>query len=195
MILLPGPSTTFTLAVAVARGRTAGSATSLGIGTGSLFHAIAASLGLSALLATSAIAFALIKYVGAAYLVYLGIKLLLSRSEPSIDLTTDQSLQEGGWSAYRQGLFTEVLNPKSAIFFLSFLPQFIHPAVPMAQLGLLVLGVTFASIGALWCLLLAWMAGFISQRLRRNTTARQLLNRATGAVLIALGAKLASEKA
>lgn len=187
--LTPGPDTLYILGRSVAHGRRAGVASALGISVGSLFHTCAAALGLSAFLATSAWAFTALKLAGAAYLIFLGIRALLERhNELSLPA---HFKQRGAAAAFRQGILTNILNPKVALFFLAFLPQFIDSATPSKTAAFLVLGLTFVITGTLWCLVLAWFSSAFSARLRGNATAAALLNRIVGSLFIFLGLRLA----
>jgi len=190
--LTPGPDTAYILGRSIAQGREAGIASALGICVGSIFHTCAAALGLSAILATSALAFGAIKLLGGAYLIFLGIKMLLDRRK-HLSLPTNFRRRTTA-AAFRQGVFTNILNPKVALFFLAFLPQFIDPASNMKVLAFLSLGLTFVTTGTIWCLVLAWFASVFSDRLRGNETIEQWLNRATGALFVFLGLRLASAK-
>ncbi len=190
--LTPGPDTVYILGRSIAQGREAGIASALGICVGSIFHSCAAALGLSAILATSAVAFAAIKLLGGAYLIFLGIKMLLDRRR---QLTLPSNFRRRTTiAAFRQGVFTNVLNPKVALFFLAFLPQFIEPASNMKVFAFLMLGLTFVTTGTIWCLILAWFASAFSERLRTNETIGQWLNRAAGALFVFLGLRLATAK-
>ena len=190
--LTPGPDTAYILGRSIAQGREAGIASALGICVGSIFHSCAAALGLSAILATSAVAFAAIKLLGGAYLIFLGIKMLLDRRR---QLSLPSNFRRRTTiAAFRQGIFTNVLNPKVALFFLAFLPQFIDPASNMKLLAFLALGLTFVTTGTIWCLILAWFGSALSERLRENETIGQWLNRAAGALFVFLGARLATTK-
>jgi RhtB (resistance to homoserine/threonine) family protein len=190
--LTPGPDTAYILGRSIAQGREAGIASALGICVGSIFHSCAAALGLSAILATSAVAFAAIKLLGGAYLIFLGIKMLLDRRR---QLSLPSNFRRRTTiAAFRQGVFTNVLNPKVALFFLAFLPQFIDPASNMKVFAFLMLGLTFVTTGTIWCLILAWFASAFSERLRTNETIGQWLNRAAGALFVFLGARLATTK-
>jgi RhtB (resistance to homoserine/threonine) family protein len=190
--LTPGPDTVYILGRSIAQGREAGIASALGICVGSIFHSCAAALGLSAILATSAVAFAAIKLLGGAYLIFLGIKMLLDRRrQPSLP---SNFRRRTTIAAFRQGVFTNVLNPKVALFFLAFLPQFIDPASNMKVFAFLMLGLTFVTTGTIWCLILAWFASAFSERLRTNETIGQWLNRAAGALFVFLGLRLATAR-
>jgi RhtB (resistance to homoserine/threonine) family protein len=190
--LTPGPDTAYILGRSIAQGREAGIASALGICVGSIFHTCAAALGLSAILATSALAFVAIKLLGGAYLIFLGIKMLLDRRK-HLSLPTNFRRRTTA-AAFRQGVFTNILNPKVALFFLAFLPQFIDPASNMKVWAFLSLGLTFVTTGTIWCLVLAWFASAFSERLRGNETIEQWLNRAAGALFVFLGLRLASAK-
>lgn len=186
----PGPDTLYIVARAASQGWRAGAAAALGIGAGCCVHTAAAALGLSALLAASATAFTVIKWAGAAYLVYVGLSLLASpaqaRDAPGLPAAALRTV-------FAQGFLTNVLNPKVALFFLAFLPQFIAPDAPDKAVAFLFLGVIFNLNGTLWNLLVAWMAARIAARLRWPVSAAQWLNRGIGVVFVALGLRLAAE--
>ena len=190
--LTPGQDTFYILGRTISQGVTAGMASVLGIGAGVLVHTLAAALGLSALLSTSAQAFFLVKMVGAAYLIYLGIGLIVRRSEGAA--IPDRFQSSDFWLIFRQGLLTNVLNPKVAIFFLAFMPQFVSPASTNTFLSLLVLGLCFVTTGVIWCTILALGAAAISERLRGSRTLSDVLNRTAGAVFILLGVRLATSR-
>ena len=190
--LTPGPDTAYILGRTIAQGREAGIASALGISLGSIFHTCAAALGLSAILATSAIAFGAIKLLGGAYLIFLGIKMILDRRK---QLSLPSSFRRRTTSAaFRQGILTNILNPKVALFFLAFLPQFIDPGSNAKIAAFISLGLTFVTTGTIWCLVLAWFASAFSERLRANETVVQWLNRTAGALFVFLGVRLATVK-
>jgi RhtB (resistance to homoserine/threonine) family protein len=190
--LTPGPDTVYILGRSIAQGREAGVASALGISLGSIFHTCAAALGLSAILATSAVAFGTIKLIGGAYLIFLGVKMIFDRRR---QLSLPSSFRRRTTvAAFRQGILTNVLNPKVALFFLAFLPQFIDPASTTKVPAFIMLGLTFVTTGTIWCLILAWFASVFSERLRRNEKISQLLNRTVGALFIFLGIRLATAK-
>jgi RhtB (resistance to homoserine/threonine) family protein len=188
--LTPGPDSAYILGRSIAQGRAAGIAPAFGITIGSIFHTCAAALGLSAILATSVIAFGAIKLIGGAYLIFLGIKMFLER-QSDWGLPT-QFRRSTTTAAFRQGILTNVLNPKVALFFLAFLPQFIDPASTAKVPAFVALGLTFVTTGTIWCLILAWFAASFSARLRANQTIAQWLNRAVGSLFVFLGARLAT---
>ena len=190
--LTPGPDTVYILGRSIAQGREAGIASALGISLGSIFHTCAAALGLSAILATSALAFGTIKLIGGAYLIFLGIKMVLDRRK-QLSLPSNFR-RRSTLAAFRQGILTNVLNPKVALFFLAFLPQFIDPTSNLKIAAFIALGLTFVTTGTIWCLILAWFASAFSERLRRSETISQWLNRTAGALFIFLGVRLATAK-
>lgn len=186
--LTPGPDTAFILGRTLSGGRRDGVASVFGISVGSMLHTLAASLGLSAFLATSAWAFTIVKLLGACYLVFLGVKMMRQREGSlSLKISTNSS-------AFRQGILTNLLNPKVALFFLAFLPQFIDPAATEKVPAFLLLGFTFVATGTAWCLVLAWFAGAISQRLRENDKLTAWIDRTVGALFVALGLRLAASR-
>ena len=188
--LTPGNDTIFILSRSIAQGKQAGIMSVLGIATGSIIHTTLAAFGLSVIIAKSIIVFTIIKYAGALYLVYIGYKMLTDRSQ----LNTDTTLEENKINLkkiYRDGVITNVLNPKVALFFIAFLPQFINTASGNTILPFLVLGITFTITGTIWCLVLANFSSAISDRLKNNTKLSWYSNKACGLVLIALGIKLA----
>ena len=190
--LTPGPDTVYILGRSIAQGREAGIASALGISIGSIFHTCAAALGLSAILATSALAFGTIKLIGAGYLIFLGIKMILDRRK---QLSLPSNFRRRATAAaFRQGILTNILNPKVALFFLAFLPQFIDPASTAKVPAFILLGLTFVTTGTIWCLVLAWFASVFSERLRKNETVSQWLNRTAGALFVFLGLRLATTK-
>jgi len=138
--IAPGPDLLYIISKTIAQGRKIGFASSLGVSSGALVHVFAAALGLSAILATSAIAFSIVKYFGAAYLVYLGIKSLMSKGT-TFDSADEKEEEFTPWQAFRQGVLVDVLNPKVAIFFMAFLPQFIRPEMGSTSAQLIGLGI------------------------------------------------------
>jgi threonine/homoserine/homoserine lactone efflux protein len=190
--LTPGPDTAYILGRSIAQGRRAGIASALGISIGSIGHTTAAALGLSAFLAASAWAFLVVKFVGGAYLIYLGARMILSRAR---ELQVPSHFRSGETAAaFRQGIITNLLNPKVALFFLAFLPQFIDPASPVKVPAFIALGLTFVATGTIWCLVLAWFASAFSERLRGSATISAVLNRAVGSLFIFLGLRLAAAR-
>lgn len=191
--LTPGADTMYILTRSISQGRRAGIYSVLGISTGCLVHTTFAALGLSIILAKSALAFNLVKYAGIIYLVYLGIKMLTEKNN-IFDNQSQQISKTDLFKIYRQGLLTNVLNPKVALFFLSLLPQFINPEYANGTLPFLILGATFFCTGTIWCLILAYSASFISKTLRENDKIGKLMQKVSGLVFIGLGIKLLTDK-
>jgi threonine/homoserine/homoserine lactone efflux protein len=190
--LTPGQDTLYIVGRTMSQGRRAGLLSVAGIVTGSVVHTLAAAFGLSAILATSATAFTIVKLVGATYLAYLGVRMLLDRSAgPSV---TPAFAPDADWSIYRAGLLTNVLNPKVALFFMAFLPQFVDPAAGSRIASFLFLGSVFIFNGSLWCLVLVAGASAMSRRLRDSPSVGVLLRRATGILFVGLGARLATSR-
>lgn len=192
--LTPGQDTMFILGRSLTGGLRSGVASALGISVGSVLHTLAAALGLSALLAASPTAFFTIKIAGALYLAYLGVRLLFARAHESADLNSAPAEQGTAWSAFRQGMLTNVLNPKVALFFLALMPQFIEPDSTTKTLAFLALGLTFVTTGLLWCLVLAIGAAHLRAFFQLAPRVRTVVDRATGAVFIALGIRIAADR-
>ena len=184
----PGQDTLYILGRSLGQGRRIGVASALGVAAGTVVHALAAALGLSALLATSAAAFTLVKWAGAAYLVYLGVRTLLAARTPLPVLPP--AGRAGTLAAFRQGMLTNVLNPKVALFFLAFLPQFVVPGGDGQALALLLLGFTFVATGTAWVLVLATASAAIGGVLARRPRVHTWLLRAMGALFVFLGVRL-----
>ena len=187
--MTPGQDTFYILGRSLAQGRKAGIASVLGISAGALCHTAATVLGLSALLAASPNAFLVIRLTGAAYLSYLGIRMLASSATaPGIPMEfSTQSFS----TIFRQGFLTNLLNPKVALFFLSFIPQFVAKDAPDRLMALLALSLTFLAIGTTWCFCLAWFSSKMGDRLRHRPGLPVILNRVAGVVFILLGIRLA----
>ena len=190
--LTPGQDTLYIVGRSVAQGRRAGVLSVLGITSGCVVHTLAAAFGLSAILATSTRAFLVVKFAGAAYLAYLGVCMLLER--PTAGSALADLPPESGWKIYRAGVLTNVLNPKVALFFMAFLPQFVDAASPSKISAFLFLGALFMCTGTAWCFVLVWCASAMSRRFRETPSAEVFLKRAAGAMFIGLGAKLAVSK-
>lgn len=194
--LTPGTDSMYIITRSISHGTKAGFYSVLGITSGTLVHTLLASLGLSVLLAKSPMAFMLVKYIGAGYLCYLGLKMIISKKEPLIASSLQEegnsvsSKQSNNWQIYKQGVLTNVLNPKVALFFLAFFPQFVDPNYAYGMLSFLILGLTFASTGLVWCLCLALLASVLSKRLRGNPSFETILNKISGTVFVGMGVKL-----
>ena len=189
--IAPGPDSLLIMSRSATQGWRAGFVATWGIGAGVCVHVLAAALGLSALLATSATAFAVVKVVGAAYLVWMGIGMLRSRAA-AIDAGVPATPKRARYrEIFAQGFLTNVLNPKVALFFLAFVPQFIAPDAPSKPLAFVALGAIFDFNGMLWCHALALSTAFASRRLQVGAGVGRWLNRTMGALFVALGVRLA----
>ena len=191
--IAPGPDSLFIMARSAVQGWRAGFVACWGIGSGVFVHVFAAALGLSALLATSATAFTVVKIVGAGYLVWIGIGMLRVHAGADASLTAEATAPRVNRyrDIFRQGFLTNALNPKVALFFLAFVPQFIAPDAHSKPLAFIVLGVIFDVNGMLWCHSLALFTAFASCRLKVGASVGLWLNRTLGALFVALGARLA----
>jgi threonine/homoserine/homoserine lactone efflux protein len=188
LLVVPGPSVLYIVTQSVSHGRRAGIASVAGITTGTLVHIAAATVGLSALLASSALAFDVVKYFGAAYLIAIGIRRLagLEREQrPHLRRARDLG------RLYRQGIVVNLLNPKTALFFVAFLPQFVEPTRGAAWLQILALGLLFAALGFLSDGAWAFVAGTLGERLRRSTRFPTVQRYVSGSVFVGLGAAAA----
>ena len=187
----PGPDMAYIVGRSVQLGWRGGAVAALGISTGCLVHVFAAAIGLSALLAASSAAFTLVKWAGAAYLCFIGAKMLLSRGQaPADDKVTASgriSLRQVFW----QGWLTDVLNPEVALFFLAFLPQFVAADSPHKTAAFLLLGLIFIFNGTLWCFGVAAFAATAAGRIRQSGQAMRWINRALGGLFVYLGVRVA----
>lgn len=194
LIILPGPDTALVAKNTLLCQRIGGIKTSLGILCALMIHTMAAVLGLSAILVKSAILFSIIKYAGAAYLIYLGIQILwalIKKDEsPEMELST-KSLAEKT-SCFKQGFLSDLLNPKVAVIFLSFFPQFVKPGND-TFIPFLIMGITFTVISAVWLFIYIYLIHYISDFMKRPM-AKKIIEGITGAVIIGFGLKLALEK-
>jgi RhtB (resistance to homoserine/threonine) family protein len=191
--LTPGADTMYILTRSITQGRKAGIYSVLGITSGGLIHTTFAAFGLSIILAKSALAFSIVKYIGVAYLVYLGIKMITERNN-LFDNKSQKIETTDLFKIYRQGLLTNVLNPKVALFFLSLLPQFINPHYATGPIPFLILGVTFMTTGTIWCLILAYSASFITNTLRDNDRIGKMMQKISGFIFILLGIKILTDR-
>jgi len=186
LAITPGPGIFYVLARTLAGGRREGFQSSFGTFFGGLFHVFAAALGVSAILAASAIAFHTVKYAGAAYLLFLGVKMIRSRNA---ELPTETAAPNG--NAFRQGILTEALNPKTALFFLSFIPQFIAPDRGHIFLQFATLGILSVSLNTAADLLVVSLAAPLERKLKSSAAFRRRQRTASGLGMIGLGAYLA----
>ncbi len=187
--LAPGPSMLYVTSRSIVHGRTAGIWSALGLATGLLIHTASASLGLSAIFIYSPLAFFVIKYLGATYLIYLGIQMLLIKKSLSLIPTTSPPLSS--LRIYGQGIITEILNPKTALFFLSFLPQFVDPLQGSPATQMMILGCILVFTALLADLFIAITGGTITKSVLAQPILQKVQNWIAGTVLIALGLRLA----
>ncbi|QBD75357.1 LysE family translocator [Ktedonosporobacter rubrisoli] len=184
LLAIPGPAVLFAMTRSVDMGRRAGTVSSLGIATADLIHTTAAALGLSALLLTSALAFTVVKYLGAAYLVYLGVRTLLKRDELHQKGSAEpQPLAR----MFVQGMGVELLNPKTALFFLAFLPQFVDPTRGAVVMQFLIFGCIYAVLGFCSLTLYGFVAGTLATLLKSSIRFQRIQRYVTGSIYIALG--------
>jgi threonine/homoserine/homoserine lactone efflux protein len=190
--IMPGPDSLLIMTRSATQGARAGCTAALGIGAGTFVHVFAAALGLSAILATSATAFTVVKYIGAAYILTMAIGLLRSKRRQATAALAVPPLPYR--KIFAQGFLTNVLNPKVAIFFLAFVPQFINADAPHKALAFILLGCIFNLNGMLWCNALALFTARASARIKVSPLVSLWLNRATGGLFVWLGIKLAMAK-
>jgi len=188
IIISPGPDFLYVTTRGIAQGRRAGVLSATGISIGLIFHTMLAALGLSAILNTSDIAFMTVKYLGAGYLIYLGIKALVYSENISL---LDDGKKFNGISIIRQGILTNVFNPKAIITFMAFIPQFIDPKHYNATVQILLLGGILSFLAIVWFGIVGFFAGIIGKWLSRRILYQKLIRWFTGSVLIALGLHLA----
>ena len=182
--ITPGTDIIYVISRATVGGRKVGIVSAFGICTGILIHTVLASLGLSLILKSSAVAFNIMRGLGTAYLVYMGIKALVK--EDSI-LTANETKDEKLSAVFRQGVLTNALNPKVALFFLALLPQFVATNNPYGPVPFLLLGLTFFTTSIIWCIFLAYVASFASRLLNKSEKVSKIANKVTGIIYIILG--------
>ena len=188
LTIAPGPDIIYVLTRGITQGRRAGFAAALGFATGVIFHTALAALGIAAVIKSSEFAFSLVRYAGAAYLVYLGIRTLMSRS--AFQLSSDHS-SLALWTVYKQSVIGNVLNPKVTLFFLSFLPQFINLSAGHVELQMVLLGAIFMLQTVVIFGAIALFSGAIGDKLRSNTVIADRLNIFAGVIFVALGIRVA----
>ncbi len=184
--LTPGPDMAFVLAQSTGRGARVGVAAALGIGAGTLFHMTLAAFGLAALFAAWPLAFDIVRYAGAGYLVWIAFGMF--RDPPHLSGAVREA---SAWAAFRQGVLTNVLNPKVAMFFIAFLPQFVSRDSGPAWLQILVLGIAFDISGTLVNMAVAFGSGRLAQRLKANPMVGRAMGWISGSVMCALALRLA----
>ena len=191
----PGPDTAYIVGRSVAQGRSAGLVSALGISAGCCVHALACAFGLTALLAASATAFTVIKLVGACYLVYLGVRLIFAKQNAPASAAESASRAAAPRplrQLFLSGFWTNVLNPKVVLFFVSFFPQFVSVTSPHKVLAFLALGVVFVVMSTIWNSFVAWIAGSVTQRFSGKPGIKKWLDRTVGSAFVGLGLRLAA---
>ncbi|TKJ92094.1 homoserine lactone transporter [Paenibacillus sp. CFBP13512] len=185
--ITPGSDTIYILSRSIFQGKKAGIMSVYGIVSGSLVHTLLAGLGLSLILMQSALAFNIVKWIGAAYLIWLGVRSIMARHEdkPSMQAVESQSNRK----VYLQGMMTNVLNPKVALFYLAFIPQFVSPEQTYGAVPFILLGLTFSTTGILWCMLLVLFSSKMAKRLQSSRISTYM-NKITGSIFILLGLNL-----
>ena len=190
-VFIPGPATLLTVTRSATSGTKVGIATGAGIAAGDVFHTFMATVGVSAIIAASAILFSVIKYVGAGYLVYLGIRAIIEKTPSTL---IKRALPISAGKAFHQAILAEILNPKTALFFLAFLPQFVRPQNGAVALQLLVFGSVFILLGLLSTVIYAVGAANLGNFLRQHPSVMKWQGKIVGTVFCALGVRLALEK-
>jgi threonine/homoserine/homoserine lactone efflux protein len=183
LAVVPGPAVTYIVTQSIDKGRRAGLMSALGVSSGGIVHVAAATIGLSALIASSATAFTAVKLVGAAYLIVVGIRRILSHDADAAPDTRPTSSRQ----LFTQGLVVNILNPKTALFFLAFLPQFVDPDRGSVALQVAVLGLIFVAIALSSDTVYALVADLLAGRLRRSGTGARLRRYVSGGIFVALG--------
>ncbi|MBI0326910.1 LysE family translocator [Burkholderia plantarii] len=195
--ITPGPDTAYIIGRSVAQGRGAGLVSAAGIATGCGVHSLACAFGLTALIAASPAAFTVIKFAGAAYLIYLGVKLAFTKPAAAGATGATQAAAQSGPARplrqlFVQGVTTNLLNPKVVLFFVSFFPQFVAADSAHKTLAFLALGGVFVMQGLAWSALVAWAAGSLTRRLGGNAAVKKWLDRLVGSAFVGLGLRLAA---
>jgi threonine/homoserine/homoserine lactone efflux protein len=190
-VFIPGPATLLTVARATSSGTEVGIATGAGIAAGDVIHTFMTVVGISAIIAASAMLFSIVKYLGAVYLVYLGIRAIFAKTAANL-LTGALPICAG--KAFRQAILAELLNPKTALFFLAFLPQFVQPENGSVMLQLTILGIVFVLLGLFSTVVFAVCAGSLGDFLRRNPTVLKWQGKVVGDIYCALGVRLALQE-
>ncbi|MDA1679884.1 LysE family translocator [Bacillus cereus group sp. TH152-1LC] len=189
--LIPGADTMYIVGRSISQGRKAGVYSVFGIITGSLVHTLLVAFGLSIILTKSIVLFNTIKVIGVIYLVYLGIKMILDKTNVAFQTSSNKlNIRK----IYVQGLLTSLTNPKVSLFFIAFLPQFIDTKAS-GPMPFIILGLTFTVTGLLWCLFVAYFSSYVTKKLRGNQKVGMILNKITGLIFIGMGLKLLQTKA
>jgi len=189
-VLTPGIETVFLINKSISQGRRSGVYTSFGLNTGALVHTLFGALGLSIMVAKSVLFFALIKYLGAAYLIYLGVVKVMSK-KGLITETNEEQKKNSAKSSFASGFVTNILNPKVALFFIAFFPQFISPTEIENPVPFIIMGVIYAVMTTVWYLVLTSFAGLFSTKIKENEKIGVRLNKVSGAIFVLMGLQIA----
>lgn len=192
--ITPGTDTIYIMSRSVSQGRLAGVYSVLGVSTGVLFHTMLSAFGLSIILTQSVVLFTAIKVIGAAYLIYLGLRMLWQKGS-AFNKKVPQSELLPLRKIYIQGVMSNVLNPKVALFFISLLPQFVAADNPYGPIPFLILGFAFTITGTIWCLIIAYFSSIATTKLRENPRIENVMNKVTGIIFVGLGISLFQTKA
>jgi threonine/homoserine/homoserine lactone efflux protein len=185
--ITPGPDTFYVLGRSISGGKRAGVLSVLGIENATLIHTLVVAFGLAVLLAKSALAFNVLKYLGAAYLVYLGCRMVFAKPEKEL---IKERVPEKKGKIYLQGFLTNLFNPKVILFFLAFLPQFVSTHNSYGVLPFMILGLTFICTGTIWLLIITVSSAYVTRKIRSNLKLANILNKTTGVLFIVLGVNL-----
>lgn len=190
LIVTPGPDMLYIIGRSISQGKLAGLVSAIGIGVGCLFHVVAVSVGLTALLKAVPLAFEIMRYAGACYLLYLGIRMWYSAGRPSEDSRVEATPLI---DIFKQGMITNMLNPKVALFFVAFLPQFVETSIENVAFQLGGLGILFDITGTAINIVIAYAASYAGERMKRRLRSSVILNRFSALIMILLGLRLAME--
>ncbi|HDR9092971.1 LysE family translocator [Burkholderia vietnamiensis] len=192
--ITPGPDTAYIVGRSIAQGRDAGLMSALGISAGACVHTLACAFGLTALLAASAAAFTAIKLAGAAYLIYLGVRMIIAKQDgaPAPAAAAQPIAAKPLRQLFMQGFWTNLLNPKVVLFFVSFFPQFVSAGSPHKALAFLALGSVFVVMSTVWSCIVVWIAGGVTQRFSGKPGVKKWLDRTVGSAFVGLGLRLAA---
>jgi threonine/homoserine/homoserine lactone efflux protein len=191
IIIAPGPDFIYVTTRGISEGNRAGVVSAFGISAGLLIHTLFAAFGLSAIIQTSRLAYTIIKYLGAGYLIFIGIKAILSKTK-NVEFKTDTTYKRG--NIFKQGMLTNIFNPKAIVTFMAFLPQFVNSNIshPIAQFTLL--GLILSTMAIIWFGFVGYFAGLFGAIIKRNKIIQNGINYISGSVMILLGLRLAMKK-
>lgn len=188
--ITPGNDTIYILTRSISQGKQAGIASVLGISSGSIIHTFLVAYGLTTILNNSIVLFNIIKYTGVVYLIFIGVKMIIEK-DSIIAMEAENKTLHLPYRIYLQGVLTNLLNPKVALFFMSFLPQFINVYATNSSKPFFVLGLTFVTTGTVWCLILVFLASLVTKQLKMNSTWIKRVQKISGSIIVGLGIKLA----